>query len=121
MLSEEDLAILTGLEEGIWRADTRFDPAFREARFAPDFIESGRSGRIYTRDEIVRIEAHPIHAVLPLPDLYVRLLDADTAQVLYNSVVTYGEVVEKARRSSIWSRTPAGWVMRFHQGTPYAV
>lgn len=24
-----------------------------------------------------------------------------------------------SRQSSIWSRTESGWVMRFHQGTPY--
>jgi len=29
------------------------------------------------------------------------------------------EPIEHARRSSIWSRTGDGWVMRFHQGTLY--
>lgn len=39
--------------------------------------------------------------------------------VIDNSVVKYDGVVEKARRSSIWTRSSQGWVLRFHQGTPF--
>jgi hypothetical protein len=39
--------------------------------------------------------------------------------VTYNSHVEHDGVVAHARRSSIWTRTAEGWVMRFHQGTPY--
>jgi hypothetical protein len=119
LLSEEDRLILTLLEEDMWREVTRFDRTFQEQRFAADFFEFGRSGRVYTRDRIIQFESQPIHAVFPLPNLAIRLLDRDTAQVTYNSQVEYDRVVEYARRSSIWSRTENGWVMRFHQGTPY--
>jgi hypothetical protein len=119
LLDEEDRIILTRLEEDMWREVTRCDRTFQEQRFAADFFEFGRSGRVYTRDRIILLESQPIHAVLPLPNLTIRLLDRHTAQVTYNSQVEYGNVVEYARRSSIWSRTESGWVMRFHQGTPY--
>lgn len=119
VVSEEDRAMLTQLEENMWREVTRFDIRFQETFFAPDFLEFGRSGRVYTRDQVIRNVAQPIQAVLPLPDLAIRLLDENTAQLTYNSAVTYDGVVEHARRSSIWSRTKDGWVMRFHQGTPY--
>jgi hypothetical protein len=118
-LSEEDRAILTCLEEDMWREVTRFDQTFQEQRFAADFFEFGRSGRVYTRDQIVCLDSHPIRAVLPLPNLAIRLLDKNTAQVTYNSQVEYDGIIEYGRRSSIWSRTEIGWVMRFHQGTPY--
>jgi hypothetical protein len=118
-LSEEDCAILTCLEEDMWREVTRFDPTFQEQRFAADFFEFGRSGRVYTRDQIIRLNSQPIHAVLPLPNLAIRLLDTNTAQITYNSQVEYDGIIDHARRSSIWSRTENGWVMRFHQGTPY--
>jgi hypothetical protein len=49
-ISEEDRAILTRLEEDMWREVTRFDQAFQEQRFADDFFEFGRSGRVYTRN-----------------------------------------------------------------------
>jgi hypothetical protein len=119
ILSEEDHAILTRLEEGMWREVTRFDRIFQEQRFATDFFEFGRSGRVYTRDQIIQLDSQPIHVVLPLPNLAIRLLDQNTVQVTYNSQVEYDSIVEHARRSSIWSRTESGWVIRFHQGTPY--
>jgi hypothetical protein len=118
-LSEEDLAELTRLEESMWREATRFDLTFQETRFAPDFTEFGRSGRVYSRQDMVLTDAQPIQAVLPLSNLRFRLLDENIAQVTYNSQVTYDGAVEYGRRSSIWSRTSSGWVMRFHQGTPY--
>lgn len=118
-LSAEDRQTLTRLEEAMWRAATRYDTDFQQAHFAADFIEFGRSGRTYRRGDAISHESHPIDAVIPLPGLAIRLLDRNTAQLTYDSQVRNGEVVEFARRSSIWSRTPGGWVMRFHQGTPY--
>lgn len=104
----------------MWREETRFDKAFMERALAPDFFEFGRSGRTYTRQQILDFPGEPINAQRLLEDLRVRLLDANTAQVTYNSRVRYQDVVESARRSSIWSRSGDTWVLRFHQGTPYA-
>ncbi|RIK26412.1 MAG: hypothetical protein DCC55_39985 [Chloroflexi bacterium] len=118
-LSDEDRQVLTRLEESMWRAETRFDRQFMEQAFAPDCFEYGRSGRTYTREQLFAMLPAPIDAMLPLPNLTIRLLDENTAHVTYNSAVTYDGVVEYGRRSSIWSRTENGWVMRFHQGTPY--
>ena len=39
----------------------------------------------------------------------------------YVSEVLYGDKVERANRSSIWSRHGDGWKLRFHQGTPIGV
>jgi len=118
-VSDEDRRELTRLEEGMWREETRFDMAFMERHLAPDFFEYGRSGRIYTRPQSLAVPRQETNAVLPLPNLSIRMLGPDTAQVTYFSAVTYDGAVEHGRRSSIWSRTPEGWVMRFHQGTPY--
>ena len=52
----EDKAELTRLEQAMWRAETRLDLAFQEARFAPDFLEFGRSGRVYNRAQIIRTD-----------------------------------------------------------------
>jgi hypothetical protein len=118
-LSEEDKAEITRLEEAMWRGETRFNLMFQETRFAPDYFEVGRSGRVYERRQLIFSETREIRARLPLEDLSIRLLDENTAQVTYNSHVVCDGVVEHARRSSIWSRGKQGWVMRFHQGTPY--
>lgn len=103
----------------MWREETRFDMAFMERALAPDFFEFGRSGRTYTRRQILDFPRESIAARLPLEDFRVRLLDVNTAQLTYNSKVRYQDVLEYGRRSSIWSRSGNTWVLRFHQGTPY--
>jgi hypothetical protein len=118
-LSAEEREQLQRLEEDLWREETRFDSAYMERVIAGDFFEFGRSGRVYQRSDTLSVSRQPIAAVIPLPDFKARLLSRNVAQVTYNSQVTYNGVVEKARRSSIWSRTADGWVLRFHQGTPY--
>ena len=118
-LSNADRAELTRLEEAMWQQATRFALKFQASRFAEDFFEFGRSGRVYERHQIILQSENAIEAKIPLPDLNIRLLDINTAQITYNSLVVHEGIVNHSRRSSIWSRTVEGWVMRFHQGTPY--
>lgn len=119
-LTAEDRQLLQHLEEELWREETRFDSSRMEKVIAEDFFEFGRSGRIYQRTDTLSVPSIPIEAVIPLPAFDVRLLCKDVAQVTYNSVVTYGENIEEARRSSIWTRSSGGWKLRFHQGTPFS-
>jgi hypothetical protein len=118
-LSDSDRAQLTELEESMWQATTRFDLAFMERSLAPDFFEFGRSGRMWSREQTLDMAGRTIDATLPLPNLRIRLLDADTVHLTYDSEVVSDGMVEHAHRSSIWSRTAGGWVLRFHQGTPF--
>jgi hypothetical protein len=117
--SEIERRELIALEEAMWRPETRFAPEFQQRHFAADFFEFGRSGRVYGRSDVIRFDDQPIAAKLPLLNLEIRRLDTDTAQITYDSEVTYDGIVERAHRSSIWSRTAHGWIMRFHQGTPF--
>lgn len=117
--SDEDRKLLQNLEEALWRTETRYDTEFLEKVLADDFLEFGRSGRIYNRQESISQPSQQIDAVLPLPDFQARLLAPNVAQVTYNSAVRYDGVVEKGRRSSIWTRSSGSWKLRFHQGTPY--
>lgn len=118
-MSKQDHDALERLEEELWREETRFDGRRMGEVIAADFLEFGRSGRTYTRDDSLGVPRQRIEAVLPLPGFRARLLHPEVAQVTYNSAVTYDGVVQHARRSSIWSRTASGWVLRFHQGTPF--
>jgi hypothetical protein len=119
-LSSDDRTTLERLEERLWREETRFDATFMGEVLAPDFFEFGRSGRVYQRHDTLAIQPGRIDAVLPLPEFRARLLDARTAQVTCCRRVTHHGVVQHARRSSIWSRTESGWVLRLHQGTPFS-
>jgi hypothetical protein len=113
-----DFQDLKRLEEGLWRPEIRFDRAKMEQILAPDFFEFGRSGRVYQRAETVEFSPRPFRATLPLVDFTARLLSRDIAQATYVSIVQYDGGEERALRSSIWTRTPLGWQLRFHQGTP---
>ncbi|RRD57888.1 nuclear transport factor 2 family protein [Comamonadaceae bacterium OH2545_COT-014] len=120
-LNDADRAELLRLEEAMWRPETRFDMHFQQRYFAPDFVEFGRSGRVYTREQaILRLPARPIRCQWPLRQLVLRPLAADCVQIIYDSwVINEAGALECAHRASLWSRGPQGWVMRFHQATPF--
>jgi hypothetical protein len=118
-LADAERALLLTLEESMWRAETRYDRAHMEALLADDFVEFGRSGRAYRREDTLASPPGYFETVLPLPGFTARLLAPGLALVTYDSIVTYDDAVLRARRVSIWSRTPTGWRLRFHQGTPF--
>ncbi len=119
-LTPDDIETLTRLEESLWRAETRYDPALMDQIFADDFFEFGRSGRIYPREDLIlpASAAQPIDVRLPLPCLKFTVIDTNSVLVTYVSEVRreLGNV-ERANRSSIWSRRDGAWQLRFHQGT----
>ena len=118
-LSAQDKATLEALETSMWVTSTRFDGDYMEQILSTDFFEFGRSGKIHSRADCLSVQAIDINTVTPLPNLTIRLLTADVAQVTYNSEVTCGDATEKGRRSSIWTKTEGAWQLRFHQGTAF--
>lgn len=120
-ISKSDYAKLKLLEENLWKTDFRFDVSKMDKVLALDFFEFGRSGKIYQRKDTLSINSQKIPCVFPLTDLNIRLLNENTAQVTYISVVNYLESKEKSLRSSIWSRLDNRWQLRFHQGTPLEI
>jgi hypothetical protein len=104
-----------GLEESMWRAETRFDQDYLRQVLHPDFLEFGRSGRVWTRDDTITAEPDPIDA--RLADFAVHPLGDDVVLVTYTSHVQR-EKADIGRRSSIWVRAGSSWQLRFHQGTP---
>lgn len=119
LLAPSDLAKLRSLEEGLWIGETRYNSELMEQCFAPDFIEFGCSGRTYSRAEMLVMPKTQteIQATIPLPDFRARHLSPDLVQITYISEVRHGDTLERANRSSIWSRFSDGWKLRFHQGT----
>lgn len=111
-------AELLALEQALWHADTRYDPAFQQRHFAADFFEFGRSGNIYPRADCIMQSGPPIQA--NLLNMQLRELAEGLIQLVYDSVVTGTDGrLQYAHRSSLWSRQDDVWVLRFHQGTPY--
>jgi hypothetical protein len=110
------LTLLHPLELTLWRADTRFDRALMDRTLAPDFMEFGRSGRRYTRDQVL-FEAEQRDIDATLHDFTTRALSTDLVQSTYVSEVRRPEETEWANRTSIWDRSSGRWQLRFHQGT----
>ncbi len=109
---------LEHLEEGLWREETRFDREWMGGVLHPEFSEVGRSGRTYSREEIIAPSSGPIEVELPLEKYRMHLIDEDVALIRYVSRQTMDGEPRPAERTSIWVNTNEGWQLRFHQGTP---
>ncbi len=107
------------LEEGMWRSATRFDPNWLKRYLHPEFMEFGRSGRVYRYESLFPPETIDIDCQLPLPNFKVSRVDRAVLLVTYDSHVRYGEVLESTHRTSTWISNGQRWQMRMHQGTPF--
>jgi hypothetical protein len=79
---------------------------------ADEFIEFGSSGRIYDKQQIIRLlQQEQGEALCTLVDFAARRLAANIV------LVTYRVVESRTIRSSIWRLEDGRWRMVFHQGT----
>jgi hypothetical protein len=116
MMSE--LISLRSLELSLWRSETRYNRSYMEATLAPEAFEFGRSGRRYTRADLLPKANDRQDIDASLHDLTVHGLSSEVALVTYISEVHHAGGTEWANRSSIWDRLSGHWQLRFHQGTP---
>lgn len=87
----------------------------------PDFHEVGRSGHTYSRDTVINyLSTSSAPAPVESSDHAAHLLSENCALLTYRSAQASadGSPVNAALRSSIWLRTPQGWQLFYHQGTP---
>ncbi|MGC4174912.1 DUF4440 domain-containing protein [Demequina sp.] len=110
---------LQALEESVWRDETRFDHAYMNAVLHPEFTEVGRSGRVFTRDEVLEMPAVSIDVDIPRATFSVQELVADAALVSYETVPRESRH-GAAHRASVWVCVEGTWRLRYHQGTPAA-
>lgn len=100
----------SGAERHLLDPSVRGDAASLELLLHPDFVEIGRSGRLWARHEIIAaLVADPSVSGTP-EDLVVDELAYGNALVVYS--------LDGVRRSSIWIRDNGRWQIRFHQATP---
>lgn len=121
MTTPETLApLLIGLERELHDPAIRRDQARLHALIDPEYVEVGRSGRVYTKAAMVAHLAEERPAQIHAEDFHVALLGADVALVTYRSALVEagGALVDPTHRCSIWRRTQQGWLVRYHQGTP---
>ena len=117
MLLEE----LRTLETELHKDETRRNRKRMEALLHPNFVEFGRSGRRYTRADV--LEEFGAGSVLPAIhsrhfDLVVLAEGVALLTYLSAHMDASGNPHRHTLRSSVWVRTAVGWQIRFHQGTP---
>jgi hypothetical protein len=92
-----------------------------DALLHDDFVELGRSGRTYTKSDILDLLPASPDTPIVADRFVLRLLDADTAMLTYRSASLPGDgsLTGSTLRLSIWRRSDArGWQILFHQGRP---
>jgi hypothetical protein len=114
---------LRSLEAELHTVEVRRNAERLESLLHPDFVELGRSGRRYSRADIL----DEFERSSELPNVHSRnfelaVLAEGIVLLTYASSHEDGEGKEfrHTLRCSIWVCTQTGWQMRFHQGTPAA-
>lgn len=110
-----DTETVVALERELQTPTTRSNPARLDELLAPNFVEIGASGKRWTKDSILNMLAEDDDLVITMTNVEARALTEDVIQILWESEMGGN----RAKRSSLWQRFPAGWQLVFHQGTPY--
>ena len=105
-VKEAELALLRG--------DVRRDPARVGALLHPGFVEIGRSGTVWTRDQVVAALAEEVGRPEPATDQWeFRQPAPDLVLVTYRITSPSGG----SRHCSLWDVGGPTPLLRFHQGT----
>jgi hypothetical protein len=116
---------LRALEIELHRLETRRNRDRLEQLLHPDFVEFARSGRRYSRREVLAEFSESDATLEPVHAEQFELVELDRGIALLTYLSAHeaktGELFGYTLRSSLWVETKAGWRMRFHQGTPAEV
>jgi ribonuclease HI len=103
---------VVALERSLLSDEVRADRVSVAALLHEEWAEIGRSGRLWTRDELLA-------AIGPLPEpvelqvISVDRVAADALLLVWRAV----SGSDSTLRSSLWVRSGGRWLQRFHQGT----
>lgn len=99
----------------------RSDKLKLEALLHDEFAECGRSGWVYTREDMLKeLAQEELDYSVWSQDFTLTELSEDSVLLTYRSahMSVDGALSKHAFRSSLWLSTSQGWKIRFHQGTP---
>ena len=109
--SDEDQVV--ALERSLLTDEVRSDPAAVAALLDPGWSEVGRSGRLWTREDLLA-SIGPLPEPVELEVLGVDRVADGVLLLRWRSVSRSGD---NALRSSLWVRSGGSWRQRYHQGT----
>jgi len=121
---ESDTDLFYCLETSLHRPEVRTSPQQTADLLADEFVEFGKSGRVYNKEvtiDALASEGSSGSSVVPqVADFSVTALSNDVVLVRYRSVRAAPDAQKtfETLRSSIWKLNASRWQMVFHQGTP---
>jgi hypothetical protein len=114
IVDADRLSFFHKLETSLHRRSVRNSPFAVAALLDDDFVEFGKSGRVYDKRRTIELLRDDDSDFMPeVRDFQIRLLSADVVLVTYRS--GRGDLFDL--RSSIWRLSGGKWRMVFHQGT----
>ncbi|MBP2171357.1 hypothetical protein J2125_004549 [Erwinia toletana] len=120
----ELLPVIQQLEIHMHQQKTRRDVHLVNKLLHKEFVEIGRSGQSYTREQtIAALATESSQAETEASDFALAMITDGVALLTYKSCQhnSTEEISQRTLRSSIWVMSEDGnWQMRFHQGTPAA-
>lgn len=117
------LFVLTGLERELHEAEGHRSRDRVEALLRDDFVEFGRSGKRFSKADILEaLPAESQRTALVADRFDLKRVGVSAAVLTYRSADARadGSYEHFALRSSLWERSERGWQISFHQGTPVA-
>jgi hypothetical protein len=108
---------IRALELELQRRGSRRDRRRMEELLHPEFVEFGRSGRRYSRQEILEGLAGSDVPAIRSGQFDLVVLARDAVLLTYVSACEEpsGKLTRFSLRSSVWVRTEGNWQIRFHQ------
>lgn len=120
--AEALLSVLRRLEEEVLTPEVRSSPNKLADLLADDFIEFGRSGRVYDKRQTIEALAGeaggPEAAARTASHVQANELAEGVVLLTYRSTRRDAGSATHSLRSSIWAWRDGRWQMVFHQGTP---
>jgi hypothetical protein len=110
-----DSSALRAAEKELLSSATRHDQNRLRELLHPDFLEIGRSGRCWTRDEIIAALMNEDDRAPALTDEW-KFVNLTPELTLVTYIIRH--IDGDSRHSSIWALDQGRLQMRFHQGTP---
>ena len=116
----DSIEIVKQLEVELHQPAVRLNTERVSTLLHKSFVECGRSGQIYNRNEILKeLSEEESGASIWSQDFVGKEISDGVILLTYlsASINSKGELSSHTFRSSLWQQTPQGWQVRFHQGT----
>ena len=118
MMQDELLARVEALERRLLSPRIRASKTDLDELIADDFVEIGRSGRVWTKSNILESLPQSPGVEIEIDTLHARHVGDNVVLITYRSRRLGERRSADALRSSIWQRRDDIWQIIFHQGTP---